>query len=106
MKHWCAIPNAGEFKAENHLQEWLYEHGWGIQSYMFETYSPTRRPGPLRVFLTICPAWAPGSVTMTVLSGVTLVYDDTEKTMGVTDKPEPQDARPAQLEDAVPGAPR
>lgn len=105
MKHWFTLPYGDDLKESGRLHGWLHEHGWHATSWTWENGGPggvNRFPGPRRMVATISPAWAPSVVQVTVISGVTLVYDDAEKTMGVTDKPEPQDARPAEPEDAVP----
>lgn len=106
MKHWLTIPflDANGFGMPD-IQGWAHSHGWCVESYEWRESRllGRREKQELRVKLLPVPGVFPDSrAQVTAESGTTLVYDDVEKTMGVTLAPAFADVAPPQPEDARP----
>jgi hypothetical protein len=82
---------------------WLHRWGWDVAGLVIEN---DRLHFPqARYLLTLDGRWAGVPARIEASSGAVLVYDDIERTLGVTDKrpgPGPEDAVPDEPEDAVP----
>ena len=77
----------------------VHRFGWSITEYSHIGTGMISLPRGELTWLRIRiapppPMFPTPSAAITVYSGATLVYDDVEGTMGVTLKPEPQDAIP------------
>lgn len=99
MIHRLTIPFPTDHDDDGRLQPWLYRVGWAVTEWM-EEYDPLHWMPPRRYTLTLRSRATLGELR--VSSGVILVYDDIEKSLGVTWLAEPQDAIPPQPEDARP----
>lgn len=103
MKHRLPIPFFDDEPPD--VARFVRQHGWEIRSYEFVGMRVFQYGGGELKYLriTIVPqptSIAAGDIQMVVTSGSTLVYDDVEGTMGVTLRPEPQDAVPADVRPA------
>lgn len=108
MKHRYTIPflDANCFPLGSlDVQGFAHQHGWHVESYEWHESRllGSRAPQVMRVKLLPVPGVFPDSrAQVTAESGATLVYDDVEKTMGVTLAPVFADVAPPQPEDARP----
>lgn len=83
------------------LGGWLHNWGWEVTEFWIE-HDRLHSVLPRYEVTLRSYGWPPA--TMRVSSGAVLVYDDVERTLGVTDKqpePEPEDAIPSEPEDAI-----
>jgi hypothetical protein len=95
--HRFPIPFPDE-RAWPDLPRWLQHWGWAVTAYE-ERYEPLHLPRR-RFKIALKSYMEPAELV--VSSGAILIYDDLERSLGVTSKPEPQDAVPAEPEDARP----
>jgi hypothetical protein len=104
VKHRYPIPFFDDADLTETVNWWAHRHGWHvIRQELRGTGIRRRDTGELRcICVTLAPWDAHAAVGITAHSGVTLVYDDVEQTMGVTLLPEPRDAVPPQPEDVRP----
>jgi hypothetical protein len=114
VKHWCRVPfpdaQSGGSSPEVEVHQFLSRHGWHVTSMEragsgIHTYG---RGEWTWLRLTIAPTprqyLAPdGEITVT--SGAMLIYDDIDRSMAVSLRPEPQDAAHAAVEAPEDAAP-
>lgn len=98
MKHRFAVPLDDDPEAFGRLSRWLGDHGWGYTEVAWDRYGLSAR----RLSLRIAPMWGFDAVELRAVSGITLVYDDAERSMGVTMLAEPRDAVPPEPQDTMP----
>lgn len=91
MKHRCTVPWPDQMTGAldgpwGSLTTLLRRAGWGMRQEIVKT----RAHGPAYIEIRIAPRWAPDRVGLLVVSGVTLIWDDTEESLGVTVHAEPR----------------
>jgi len=94
MKHRLALPffeNAVDPEREHvDVGAWARQFGWDVREHHWFHQRPAGEPD-LYWTLALCRFPA---VQITACSGITLIYDDVEHSLGVTLLAEPQDAVP------------